>query len=110
MKYLLLSFSAGVIFGFGSILMKILIKETEILLLLINPTFLIVMCFAGIGFLMIQKSLTKEKSSHVALVNTSSMTIISVLGGLMLGETIGLSELLGIILITTSVIMLILKS
>jgi len=110
MKHLFLPFLAGIIFGFGSIIMKILLEKTEILFLLINPIFLITIVSGGIGFLIFQKSLVKEKSSHVALVSTSSTTIISVLGGLLLGEAIGLLELLGIILITLSIFMLILKN
>jgi len=110
MKYLSLSFLAGIIFGLGSIIMKILLERTEMLSLLINPIFLITMVTGGIGFLIFQISLIKEKSSHVALVGTSSTTITSILGGLLLGEIIGLLELLGIILITLSIFMLILKN
>jgi len=110
MKYLFLSFLACTIFGFGSIVMKILLEETEILSLLINPIFLITIISGGVGFLIFQKSLKKEKGSHVALVSTSSTTTISILGGLLLGEVIGTLEFLGVILISLSVFMLVLKN
>ena len=109
MRYLFLSLLAGTIFGFGSIVMKILTEKTEILFLLIDPIFLITIVSGGIGFLIFQKSLMKEKGSHVALVSTSSTTVISVLGGFLLGEIIRPLEFVGIILITISVIILTLK-
>ncbi len=110
MRYLSLSLLAGIIFGLGSIILKILLKEMEILSLFINPIFIISIISGGIGFLLFQKSLMKEKGSHAALVSTSSTTIISLLGGFSLGEIIKTLELLGIVLITVSIIMLILRS
>ena len=110
MKYILLSLIAGIIFGTGSIIIKSLLTKNEITSLLLNPLFLITATTGILGFLIFQKSLTKEKVSHASLVCTSSTTIISVLGGLLLGEIIGLIEFIGIIVITLSIVLLILKS
>lgn len=110
MKYLLLSFLAGVIYGVGSIIMKILVGGKEIMALISDPIFLAVAASGVIGFFLFQKSLTKERVSHASLVCTSSSTLLPIIGGFLLGEVISLTELVGIVMITLSVIILTLKS
>lgn len=90
--------------------MKFLIEKNNILDLLINPIFLFTASTGILGFFLFQLSMKKEKASHVAISCTSTATIIPVIGGLLLGELIKLSEVIGIILITLSAVILILKS
>lgn len=110
MRHIFLSFLAGVIFGIGSIIIKILIEDTDIMFLFLNPIFLFIIATGGLGFVLFQKSLIKEKSSHVSLVSTSTMTVISIIGGFLLGEVVGLIEFLGILMITLSTMILLSKN
>lgn len=89
--------------------MKIMLDKMEMVSIFTDTIFLIVLASGVIGFLLFQESLKKEKVSQASIVGTSTMTIIPFIGGLLLGETISITEFIGIAMITLSAIILILR-
>jgi uncharacterized membrane protein len=111
MKYLLVAMISGCVFSLGTVILKLLISGTTLLLLLTNPMFIFVnIVFGGGGFVLSQISIKMEKASHVWLVSTASANLIIFLSSfLVLKEVITISELIGIMLMIVGTLIILVK-
>jgi drug/metabolite transporter (DMT)-like permease len=102
MKYYLYAIVSGFLLGLGSILIKYVLGIDSILVVL-NPIFVLGVALYFISFLFNQIALKNMKSSIVSLFSIVTMTIVSLIGGNILGEIINLYEIAGIFLMTCSI-------
>jgi drug/metabolite transporter (DMT)-like permease len=109
MKYLLYSIISGVLLGLSGIIIKILLESKELFMIILEPLFLVAGILGTIAFLLSQIALKNTKSSLVTLMVTITTTIVSIIGGNILGEVINSYEIVGIFLMTCSVIIIILR-
>ena len=109
MKYLLYSIISGLLFGLGNTALKILVGKNEIYLIIFDPTFFFLAIFGSIAFLLSQLALKNMKGSTVTLIITVTITIVSIIGGIFLGEVINVYEEIGLILMISSVYLILLR-
>jgi len=110
MKYFLYSIISGLLLGLGSIMLKTMVENKIFYLIILDPLFLVASVVGIIAFILSQIALKHMKSSNVVLLITVTVTIISVIGGSLLGEFINIYETAGIMLMIGSIIFLLLKS
>ena len=108
MKYFLYSITSGLMFGLGGILMKILLAN-EIFLIIFNPLFLLAILLGILAFITNQVALKNGKSSNVTMIIAVVVTIVSIIGGIFLGEIINIYEIIGIVLMLISMSLLLSK-
>ena len=106
MKYFLYAIISGLLFGLGNIILKILLEKNIFYLIIFQPLFLASCAFGVAGFILSQIALKNMKSSNVTLLITVTVTIISIIGGSLLGEFINIYETVGIMLMMGSIIFL----
>jgi len=95
-------------FGLGGILMKILLAN-EIFLIIFNPLFLLAILLGILAFITNQVALKNGKSSNVTMIIAVVVTIVSIIGGIFLGEIINIYEIIGIVLMLISMSLLLSK-
>ncbi len=108
MKYFLYSITSGLMFGLGGILMKILLAD-EIFLIIFNPLFLLSGFIGILAFITNQIALKNGKSSNVSMIIAVTTTVVSIIGGIFLGEIINIYEIIGIVLMLVSITLLLSK-
>ena len=100
MRYILLSSSAGIIFGLGAIALKLLTNEFSfIFLFLVGIT-------ALFGIVIFQYSLKYQKASITAATSAGFSSVVAVIGGMFLGELLTTMEMAGVILVISGSVLL----
>lgn len=106
MKYFLYSILSGFFLGLGGIFLKYLLDNKYLFLILLDPFFILTIVTGIIGFILSQIALKNIKGSIVSLLSIITMTFVSLIGGNILGEVINVYEIIGIVLMTCSVIII----
>jgi len=111
MKYLIYAAIGSAMYSLCIVLLKSLISDLSLEVLILNPLFLFVnITFGGIGFLLNQISIKKEKASHVWLVSNSAGAVVVILSSfLILKESMSVSEMIGFFLMIFASLLLIKK-
>jgi uncharacterized membrane protein len=111
MKYLIFAAIGSAMYGFCIVLLKNLISELSLQLLILNPLFLFInIIFGGMGFVLNQISIKKEKASHVWLVSNFAGAVVVILSSFMiLKESMSVSEMIGFFLMIIASLLLIKK-
>jgi uncharacterized membrane protein len=111
MKYLIFAAIGSAMYGFCIVLLKNLISELSLQLLILNPLFLFInITFGGMGFVLNQISIKKEKASHVWLVSNFAGAVVVILSSFMiLKESMSVSEMIGFFLMIIASLLLIKK-
>ena len=111
MKYYLYSIVSGLLFGLSGIILKILLERNfSFYMFIFNPLFLLSSILSISASVISQIALKNMKGSNAVLTLTITAIITSIIGGNLLGEVINTYEILGIILLTGSIVFLLLKS
>jgi len=105
MKSYISAFLAGILFGISTVFLKI-ISTTQIYSIVSSKYLFIIIFLSAIGFVLTQIALKRKKSSHVNIIVISSTVIVSIIGGLFLGETITILGIIGILFIISSIFIL----
>ena len=102
---------SGVMFGIGSVLLRIVFESKTLSFQMVKGVLKTPLFYAGavigfVAFWMFQKALGGSKAGIVVQLNTSFNILAAVIGGFLIGETVSVLKVSGIVLCLSGTLLL----